>query len=90
MSKLEKMEPGYSLLSLRRVLTRMLGQRSRRMGANFGLLAAIDHDGEIVCAYQSNARMSDVETLRNGNLVFVTTDNRATEIDVLGNRIGNW
>ena len=89
-SKQEKMEPGYTLLSLRRVLPRMQGQRRRRMGATFGLLAAIDHTGEIVWSYQSDARISDVEPLRNGNFLFVTTDNRATEIDVLGNRVGHW
>ena len=89
-SKPEKMEPGYTLLSLRRVLPRLRGERRRRMGATFGLLAAIDHSGEIVWSYQSDARISDVEPLRNGNFVFVTTDNRATEIDVLGNRVGHW
>ncbi|MYC66276.1 MAG: aryl-sulfate sulfotransferase [Acidobacteriia bacterium] len=89
-SKPEKMEPGYTLLSLRRVLPRLQGERRRRMGATFGLLAAIDHNGEIVWSYQSDARISDVEPLRNGNFAFVTTDNRATEIDVLGNRVGHW
>ena len=86
----KRMEPGYTLLSLRRVLPRLQGERRRRMGATFGLLAAIDHDGEIVWSYQSDARISDVEPLRNGNFVFVTTDNRATEIDLLGNRVGHW
>ena len=89
-SKPERMEPGYTLLSLRRVLPRLQGERRRRMGATFGLLAAIDHNGEIVWSYQSDARISDVEPLRNGNFAFVTTDNRATEIDVLGNRVGHW
>lgn len=89
-SKPEMMEPGYTLLSLRRVLPRLQGERRRRMGATFGLLAAIDHNGEIVWSYQSDARISDVEPLRNGNFAFVTTDNRATEIDVLGNRVGHW
>ncbi|MDE0626448.1 MAG: aryl-sulfate sulfotransferase [Bryobacterales bacterium] len=89
-SEPEKMEPGYSVLSLRRVLPRLSGQRRRRMGANFGLLAAIDHQGEIVWSYQSDSRISDVEPLSNGNFLFVTTDNRATEIDVLGNRVGHW
>ena len=89
-SKPEKMEPGYTLLSLRRVLPRLQGERRRRMGATFGLLAAIDPNGEIVWSYQSDARISDVEPLRNGNFAFVTTDNRATEIDVLGNRVGHW
>lgn len=89
-SKPERMEPGYTLLSLRRVLPRLPGQQRRRMGATFGLLAAIDHDGEIVWSYQSDARISDVEPLKNGNFLFVTTDNRATEIDLLGNRVGHW
>ncbi len=89
-SKPEKMEPGHTLLSLRRVLSRLTGQQRRRMGATFGLLAAIDHDGEIVWSYRSDSRISDVEPLKNGNFLFVTTDNRATEIDVLGNRVGHW
>lgn len=88
--KPEMMEPGHTLLSLRRVLPRLRGQARRRMGATFGLLAAIDDTGEIVWSYQSNARISDVEPLRNGNFLFVTTDNRAVEIDVLGNRVGHW
>ena len=52
------------------------------MGATFGLLAAIGYNGEIVWSYQSDERISNVERLRNGNIVFVTTDNRATEIDL--------
>ena len=67
----------------------MVGE-PKRMGATFVLLATIDHGGEIVWSYRSDSRISDVEPLKNSNFLFVTTDNRATEIDVLGHRVGHW
>ena len=61
-----------------------------RAGASFGLLAAFDHDGEIVWSYYGDARISDVEPLANGNILYLTTDFTAVEIDLLGNTVGEW
>ncbi|MEM7145245.1 MAG: aryl-sulfate sulfotransferase [Verrucomicrobiota bacterium] len=85
----EKMEPGFTLASLRRnQVPRPAG--GSRFGAGFGLLAAFDHDGEIVWSYESDARISDVEPLPNGNFLFLTTDFQAVEVDLLGNKVGHW
>lgn len=89
-SKPEKMEPGYTLASLRRNLPAGRGGGGARAGANFGLLAALDHTGEIVWSYYGDARISDVESLANGNILFLTTDFTAVEIDLLGNTVGEW
>ena len=84
----EKMKRGFTVASLRRNV-RAAGAR-RRGGTTFGLLAAFDSAGEIVWSYYSDARISDVEPTRHGTFLFVTTDNRVTEIDVLGNKLGEW
>ena len=89
----KRIEPGYTLASLRRNLPRRGNPRGgggARAGASFGLLAAFDHDGQIVWSYYGDARISDVEPLENGNILFLTTDFTAVEIDLLGNKVGEW
>ena len=85
-----RMEPGYTLASVRRNLPFRGGRGGARAGASFGLLVAFDHDGEIVWSYYGDARISDVEQLANGNMLYLTTDFTAVEIDLLGNTVGQW
>ena len=51
------------------------------------MTSLVDGGGAI---YQSDARISDVEPLRSGNILYLTTDFRAIEIDLLGNQVGKW
>ena len=85
-----RMEPGYTLASLRRNLPFRRQRGGARAGATFGLLAAFDPEGEIVWSYYAGARISDVEPLANGNILYLTTDFTAVEIDLLGNTVGEW
>jgi arylsulfate sulfotransferase len=79
------MEPGITLLNVRR---RVAGDM--RASAAYGLLLALDAQGEVVWSYRAPARISDLEPLRNGNLLYLTTDFRAVEIDLLGNVVASW
>jgi hypothetical protein len=79
------MEPGITLLSVRRNVP-----RRKEFNETYGLLLALDADGEVVWYYRTDARISDVERLRNGNLVYLTHDHRAEEIDMLGNVVASW
>ncbi|MEM0925278.1 MAG: aryl-sulfate sulfotransferase [Planctomycetota bacterium] len=86
----DRMEPGYTLASIRRNLPLRDRRDRARAGASFGLLAAFDHQGEIVWSYYGDARISDVEPLSNGNILFLTTDFTAVEIDLVGNTVAEW
>ena len=80
-----RMEPGVTLLSVRR---RVPGQPD--LNARYGLLLAVDAQGEVVWFYRTDVRISDVTCLWNGNLLYMTADFRAIEIDWLGNVVASW
>lgn len=88
-SRPERMEPGISILSVRRVQP-----YARRDNAEFsrkyGLLLGLDVEGEVVWYYRSDSRISDFTVRRSGNIVYLTEDFRAIEIDLLGNTVAKW
>ncbi len=91
----ESMEPGITLLSVRRNKAQRsnLVQGDREIKAfnqKFGMLLAIDHQGEPLWYYEQDSRISDFEVLENGNIIYLTQDFRAVEIDWLGNIINSW
>ncbi len=75
----------YTLLSVR---------RSRRdsveFGENYGLLLVLDERGEVIWYYLTDRRISDVEILPNGHILYLTLDHELIEIDWLGNNIQTW
>ncbi|MCK5718538.1 MAG: aryl-sulfate sulfotransferase, partial [Thiomargarita sp.] len=79
--------PGITMLSVRR---RAVGRGYRKFNQGFGMLLALDAEGEVIWYYRVNSRISDIERLRNGNLIYLTKDYRAVEIDLLGNVITSW
>ncbi len=83
--KTDRMEPGFTLFNPRR---RKVGDQG--FGASFGMLLAVDADGVPVWYYRTNSRISDLERLQNGHVLFVTQDYRAVEIDMLGNVVAQW
>lgn len=93
------MEPGWTLLSIRR--QRGAGGGGGRGGAGgpagepafatgYGLILALDEHGDVRWFYRSQNRTADVHRLHNGNIAFVTNDHRLVEIDLLGNVKGDW
>lgn len=77
------LEPGFTLASVRR-------RGGEVSGTDYGMLLAMDSAGEIVWYYTADHRISDFERLKNGNIIYLTYDHRAIEIDVLGNKIASW
>lgn len=76
------MEPGFTFFGLR---------KSQVSGAaDYGVIAALDADGEVVWLCDTGHTVGEIKRLRNGNLIYLTFDHRAIEIDMLGNRICQW
>lgn len=89
-SQAERMEPGLTLLSVRRRIPGRgfrLTQAQRDFIEDWGLLLALDAEGEVVWYYQSDQRLAGIDRLRNGNLIFHLADFRTVEIDMLGNKV---
>ena len=89
-----KVEPGYTLFNPRRRLpdpqNRPADFNLNKFNQSFGMLVAADWKGEVVWYYRGNSRISDFKFIRNGNIVFITQDNRLVEIDLLGNIVNQW
>ncbi len=92
-SEPSRMEPGYTLVSLRRELhtkTTWRTQVQDRFTTGFGLLLILDSAGEVVWHYQSDSRVAGVDRLANGNIFFNLQDFRSVEIDMLGNVVSEY
>ena len=89
-SDVQAMEPGFTLLSIRRSSIPRAHWATPKQAAfeeNWGMLAALDEEGQIVWVYLSDARIAGVHQLRNGNLFFHHVDFRTIEMDLCGNVI---
>ncbi len=92
-SKPAKMEPGFTLTSVRR---RRFGEltdltdEERNFLLFFGLLVALDAEGEVVWYHQLDVCFSDFTQLQNGNILYLTLDHHIIEIDLLGNVVASW
>ena len=90
-NKSQEMEPGITLMSVRR--NKILineDPQTKAFNQNFGMLLAIDENGEPIWYYRQDSRISDFEVLENGNIIYLTLDYRAFEIDWLGNTVNTW
>ena len=67
-------------------------RKSARFGAkNYGYLMAVDHAGDVVwLVSRMGHTFGDVMRLSNGNILYLSFDNRAIELDMLGNTINTW
>lgn len=85
-----RMEPGVTFLSVRR---RALGrahrmtEKQKSFSVNWGMLVALDANGEVIWYYKSDSRTSGIDRLRNGNVLMHRSDFATTEIDLLGNTV---
>jgi len=82
-----KIEPGVTMFNPRR---RIPGGAAGKFNKEFGLLTAVDSEGRVVWYYRGDSRISDFAQMPNGNIVFITQDNRLVEIDMLGNTLRTW
>ena len=89
----DRMEPGITVLSLRRALSVRPQDRTKGQQAfveGYGLLLAIDNEGEVVWFYQSDDRIAGIDRLANGNLLYHMASFTAVEMDWLGNVVRSW
>ena len=92
-SKPDQMEPGITLLTIRRnvVGREFLDSKAQReFNTCWSIIVALDAEGEIVWYYQAGMRIAGFDYLQNGHLFYLTTDFRAVEIDMLGNKVREW
>ncbi len=86
----EQMEPGVTLMSVRRGGGEGGKDGGTVFATGYGLLLVLDPNGDVVWYYRSDSRISDFTTLRNGNLAYLTADNRVLEIDWIGNTVAQY
>ncbi len=92
-SKPDRMEPGFTLTSIRR---RRFGQitnltkEEQEFLLFFGLLVALDDEGEVIWYHKMDICFSDFARMRNGNIMYLTLDHHIIEIDILGNEVASW
>ena len=82
-----KREPGITVASVRR---QARGAGSDPTSTGYGLLLAIDEDGEPVWYYRASSRISDFERGPNGHVFLCNLDHEILEIDLLGNTVASW
>ena len=86
-AKTSDMQPGFTLLSVRRtanVRQTFMTPAQVRFTTRWGMLMAVDGEGEVVWYYVSDARIAGVTQMANGNLFFHHVDFRSVEMDMTG------
>ena len=68
----------------------MVQESGNAFNQNYGLLTIINQKGEVLWYYQNNSRINDFDLLPNGNISYVTQDNKIIEIDFAGNITKQW
>jgi hypothetical protein len=87
------LEPGFVFLSVRRnSMSRpfRMTKAQRIFTEGWGLILALDTEGEVVWYYRSPQRTSGIDRLDNGNIFFHTAYSQSVEIDLLGNRVREY
>jgi arylsulfate sulfotransferase len=88
-----ELEPGITLMTVRRrALGRphMLTPAQQQFSTRWGMIVAIDSQGEVVWYYQSDRRIAGVAPLSNGNIFYHSHGSVPVEIDLLGNKVREW
>ena len=86
-ARTSEMQPGFTLLSVRRtanVRQTFMTPAQVRFTTRWGMLMAVDGEGEVVWYYVSDARIAGVTQMSNGNLFFHHVDFRSVEMDMTG------
>jgi len=83
-----QVEPGITFVSVRRnFLERgsLMTPRQRDFQRKFGLIIALNEDGEVVWYYRSPQRIAGIQSMPDGRILMTLADQRTRIIDVLGN-----
>jgi hypothetical protein len=83
-----RIEPGITFVSVRRnFLERgsLMTASQRDFQRKFGLIIALNEDGEVVWYYRSPQRIAGVQSMPDGRILMTLADQRTRIIDVLGN-----
>lgn len=86
-------EPGVLLLSIHRIPTGRYQdwtQARADFGFAWGIIVALDEEGEVIWHYIADSFVEGIDRLRNGNLLFHQWDFHSFEIDMLGNTVNHW
>lgn len=90
----DRMEKGFTLLSLRRrSISRMIWmtKEQRRFLRDWSLIVGLDAEGEVVWYYMADHRIAGVHKMKKtGNLFFHSVDYRSFEMDFMGNVKRVW
>jgi hypothetical protein len=85
----QNMAEGYTLMNPRlRVPIDTPG--ANELNKSFGMLLAVDADGQVVWYYQTDSRISDFDILSDGTISYMTQDSKLTVIDMMGNIKKSW
>lgn len=63
---------------------------SNKFNQLFGMLVIVNQEGHVLWYYQTNSRISDFDYLPDGNISYITQDNRIVVIDFAGNIVNHW
>jgi arylsulfate sulfotransferase len=83
-----RVEPGITFVSVRRnFLERgsLMTTRQRDFQRKFGLIIALNENGEVVWYYKSLQRIAGIQSMPDGRILMTLADQRTRIIDVLGN-----
>lgn len=83
-----RIEPGITFVSVRRnFLERgsLMTASQRDFQRKFGLIIALNEDGEVVWYYRSPQRIAGLQSMPDGRILMTLADQRTRIIDVLGN-----
>ena len=83
-SRPEQMEPGVTLFALMRWPDEAAEED------DFGLVLAVDEEGEVVWYRRTNHIFEDPHRISTGNMVQLVGQNRIQETDMLGNVVAEW
>jgi len=89
----QAMANGYTLFNPRRRIPLEVEDAisaASEFNENLGILIVVDQAGEVVWYYHGDSRITDYRPIANGNIAFITSDNRLIEIDLLGNTVASW
>ena len=90
LARTSEMQPGFTLLSVRRRVNcrqTFMTPPQIRFTTRWGMLMAVDEEGEVVWYYRADARIAGVHQLANGNLFVHHVDFRSVEMDMTGRAI---
>ena len=56
----------------------------------FGLVMALDETGEVVWYHREGAIITDVQKLKNGNIIIIFALHGLVEVDIMGREVNRW